>query len=120
MEFSKPRLVHETDDYPSGGIRVKCIFKVESHRTRGYRVSRTTTNKFGAWCKPKYSTYSTLCAIVTGEDGQTYILQYNKYAEAVFIYDHAFITSRDLPLCSKDSDPERYNHLLTLINRAHD
>jgi hypothetical protein len=72
--FSNPRTVAEFDDWPSGHARVKCVFKVH-HDKRGYRVERSTQNKHGEWCKPKFTTYSGQAAIVDGSDGKTYILQ---------------------------------------------
>lgn len=69
ITFSNPRLHAEFDDWPSGGKRVKCVFDVEHHPKRGYRVSRTTTGK------PKYDTYGGKAAIVDGSNGKTYILQ---------------------------------------------
>jgi hypothetical protein len=47
------------DDYPIGRReRGKCRLQVERAAGKGYRTVRTTTNKFGRWCKPKKSTYT--------------------------------------------------------------
>jgi hypothetical protein len=73
--FSNPRLSAEFDDWPSGSVRVKCKFQVEQDPKRGWRVSRTTTDKHGTWCKPKVTTYGGPAVIVDGSDGRTYILQ---------------------------------------------
>jgi len=45
------------ESYPIGGTnRGLCRMEVERNN-RGSRTVRTTTNKRGAWCKPKKSTY---------------------------------------------------------------
>lgn len=80
--FSNPRLTATFTDWPLGGTkRGNCTFTVEENK-KGQRILRTTTGK------PKASTYSTLCAIVDGSDGRTYLLHYNdKYgSESVSIY----------------------------------
>jgi hypothetical protein len=46
------------DDYPIGRReRGKCRLQVERAATKGYRTVRTTTNKYGRWCKPHKSIY---------------------------------------------------------------
>jgi hypothetical protein len=45
-------------DYPIGRRdRGQCRLQVERAKGRGYRTVKTTTNKRGAWCAPKKSTY---------------------------------------------------------------
>jgi len=79
--FSNPRLNASFTDWPLGGNkRGNCSFAVEKHPKRGSRVLRTTTGK------PKASTYSTLCAIVDGDDGRTYLLHYHDLTNSVSIY----------------------------------
>jgi hypothetical protein len=53
------------DDYPIGRQeRGKCRLQVERAAGKGYRTVRTTTNKFGRWCKPKKSTFSNNVTLV--------------------------------------------------------
>ena len=53
------------DDYPIGRRdRGKCRLQVERAKNKGYRTVRTTTNKAGAWCAPKKSTYSNSLIVV--------------------------------------------------------
>ena len=53
------------DDYPIGRReRGKCRLQVERAADKGYRTVRTTTNKFGRWCKPKKSTYTNNVTVV--------------------------------------------------------
>jgi hypothetical protein len=53
------------DDYPIGRReRGKCRLQVECAAGKGYRTVRTTTNKFGRWCKPKKSTFSNHVIVV--------------------------------------------------------
>lgn len=79
--FSNPRLVAEFSDWPLGGNkRGPCKFEVEKNN-KGCRILRTTTGR------AKASTYSTLCAIVDGDDGKTYLLHYNgKHGNSVSIF----------------------------------
>jgi hypothetical protein len=52
------------DDYPIGRQdRGKCRLQVERKQGHGYRLVRTTTNKFGFWCKPHKSQYSDACIV---------------------------------------------------------
>lgn len=77
MTFSNPRLYDKFDDWPIGGNRRgMCVFKVEDGGKRGWRVLRQTTNKDGRWNKPKYNVFGDRAAIVDGDDGKTYILQF--------------------------------------------
>lgn len=79
LTFSNPRSTAEFDDWPIGGSnRGKCRFTVEAkvkNRMNVFRFTRTTTNKAGAWCKPKVKTYGGPAAIVDGSDGRTYLIQ---------------------------------------------
>ena len=53
------------DDYPIGRReRGKCRLQVERAANKGYRTVRTTTNKYGRWCKPHKSTYSNSLIVV--------------------------------------------------------
>jgi hypothetical protein len=53
------------DDYPIGRReRGKCRLQVERAAGKGYRTVRTTTNKFGRWCKPKKSTHTNNVTVV--------------------------------------------------------
>jgi hypothetical protein len=60
------------DDYPIGRReRGKCRLQVERAPGKGYRTVRTTTNKFGPWCKPKKSTYrSSVHAVIREYDDE--------------------------------------------------
>jgi hypothetical protein len=52
-------------DYPIGRQeRGQCRLQVERRKGHGYRLVRTTTNKFGVWCKPHRSQYSDACIVV--------------------------------------------------------
>jgi hypothetical protein len=54
-----------SDDYPIGRQdRGKCRLQVERKKGHGYRLVRTTTNKFGVWCKPHKSQYSDAATVV--------------------------------------------------------
>ena len=123
ITFTNPRISADFDDWPSGRDRVKCSFRVDRDK-RGWRISRTTTNKHGAWCKPKLSTYSGPAAIVDGSDGKTYILQIAAGYGFISIHRHDFMcpTSEDLgrepgkgsSVFERD-EPELYKALFSLI-----
>ena len=71
-KLSKPVRELVIPDYPLGGNkRGEMRFSVESHPTKGERIVRQSVGN-----KPKYSTYSTKKAIVTGENGRTYFLSH--------------------------------------------
>lgn len=74
LTFSNPRLIAEFSDWPSGGQRVNCVFRIEEKKNKGVRCSRMTTNKSGGWCNPKFTTYNYQMRIVDGSDGRTYIV----------------------------------------------
>lgn len=95
LTFSNARSTAEFDDWPSGRDRVKCRFYTEHDQNRGYRVCRQTTDKKGAWCKPKTTTFSGLCTIVDGSDGKTYVLRIANEYGFVSIYRHDFMTAYD-------------------------
>ena len=95
VQFSNPRLVSETNDWPSGGMRVYCRFSVEYNSKKGYRVSRVTANKHGVLCKPKFTTYSGRCVIVDGDDGRTYILRDIPDYGFISIEDSAFMSPQE-------------------------
>jgi hypothetical protein len=113
VKYSNPRLIAEFNDWPIGGSnRGQCRFAVEDGGKKGYRVSRTTTNKFGSWCNPKYTTYGGAACIVDGEDGRTYILQQVTEWGAVKVWQHDFKTSEYF---SHSTDDVQYRELLAVI-----
>ncbi len=112
LTYSNPRLVAEFADWPSGGNRVQCRFACETG-SKGMRVSRTTTNKFGVWCKPKTTTYCVKCCICDGSDGKTYILEYSHYG-FVSVLKHDFFQAEAI----HTTQPERLAACLALINQA--
>lgn len=116
--YSNPRLVAEFSDWPIGGsLRGKCRFEVHTEK-RGARVSRTTQNKHGVWCKPKFHVYGDGTAIVDGDDGKTYILQLSKSFNAIYVALHDFMSPADESCVSHSSDPKRFEELLSLIKSA--
>lgn len=64
------------DNWPWGSkLKTDCFFSVERTK-RGERVVRTMIDpRNGRNCKPKKTTYGVKAMIVTGSDGQTYIVQ---------------------------------------------
>ena len=114
VKFSNPRLFASFDDWPCGGDRVKCEFWVE-HSRRGWRVGRVTTNRFGAWCKPKYTTYGGQAAIVDGDDGKTYVLIVAAPYGFVTIKQHDLQYDAADGSCHESSQPERHKELCSLI-----
>lgn len=90
ITFSNPRLSATFNDWPSGSKRVTCVFNIEHHPKRGYRVTRTTTGK------PKTNTYGGRAAIVDGSDGRTYILQ------CAGMYDFIMVSASDFKNARKD------------------
>jgi len=96
MNFRNPVKVAHFKDWPIGGAnRGECKFELETNK-RGTRVLRTTTNKHGAWCKPKMGTYGGAACFVTGDDGKVYILQFTQAASSRR-------TRRDLPSWPRSS-----------------
>ena len=72
--FSDPTCSLMIDNWPIGRTgRCKVKFHVETGK-RGERVVRQTSRRDGTYAKPKKLTYSRRQAIVTGDDGRTYIL----------------------------------------------
>ena len=131
MPFTNPRLRAEFDDWPSGRDRVKCRFEVLPRDRYGVRVSRTTTDKSGRWCKPKLTTAGQQAAIVDGADGKTYILVERdgktyilvERTGGVHVSSHDFMDAPALPGCSgayafAGHAPELYKELLALIEQA--
>lgn len=92
QQFTNPRTAAEFDDWPNGRHRVKCKFFTEHNPKHGYRVGRQTQDKFGQWCKAKYTTYSGPCVIATGEDKKTYILRLTEYG-SISIETHNFLSA---------------------------
>lgn len=115
IKFTNPRLIAEFSDWPSGGQRVKCRFIVEGQTRKGYRVSRTTTNKHGQWCRSKYTTYGDKVVIVDGSDNKTYLLQLSKIFGFISIWASDF-TNPNGAAVHKDTDPAKHKELLDLID----
>lgn len=101
----------EVKDWPSGNKRVVAIFKVES-TNEGERVSRTTIDEFRRESKPKLTAYARKCAIVTGDDGKTYIAELQ-------LDDCISIMQSNLKFKEEmiwwDSSPDRFAAVLALI-----
>jgi hypothetical protein len=115
VKFSNARLTAEYDDWPIGGSnRGQCKFAVEDGGRRGTRVSRTTTDKHGRWCKPKYTTYASHHAIVDGDDGKTYILSLTDYG-FVSIKRHDFMSAERSGSFNNDAD---FAELVELVKSA--
>jgi hypothetical protein len=114
MKYSNPRLVAEFNDWPIGGThRGQCKFEVEPAKPgKGVRISRTTTDKYGRWCKPKVTTYGGPAAIVDGADGKTYVLQM-RMGNTVCIWEHSLQYTTYI----RAGDPE-FAELKTLIEQA--
>ena len=110
MNYSDPRLTASFKDWPNGKHKVPCTFAVETGK-RGQRVAKTTTGK------PSYSTYADQCAIVTGDDGKVYLLQYHRMYEAVTVMRHDFKNADDGTVF-KGSSPETFASLKFLIDAA--
>jgi hypothetical protein len=116
MNFSNPRLNATFTDWPLGSNkRGNCTFTVHDEGKKGQRVSRTTVGK------PKFTTYGTKMCIVDGDNGKTYILQFNtKGINAIRVI------ASDLNHDASDigfpayvfSDNENYNNLLALLNQV--
>lgn len=116
IKFSNPRLLVEFGDWPIGGSnRGKCKFAVEDGGKKGKRVSRTTTDKNGIWCKPKYTVYSDAICIADGDDGKTYILSISKNYGFVSIYRHDFMCAER---SSSHPNDEDFEELVKLIRSA--
>ena len=114
MKYSNPRLVAEFNDWPIGGThRGQCKFEVEPAKPgKGVRISRTTTDKHGRWCKPKVTTYGGPAAIVDGADGKTYVLQM-RMGDTVCIWEHSLQYTTYI----RAADPE-FAELKSLIEQA--
>lgn len=121
--FSNARLVAEFDDWPSGQHRVNCKFEVHDGGKKGYRVSRTTTDKHGKWCKPKFTVYGGKSAIVDGNDGKTYILQHSPMYGFVAVYRHDFMSARIKGEMQggvhPENDPELFKEITELLNQLY-
>jgi hypothetical protein len=116
ITFSNARLTADFSDWPIGGSnRGQCKFAVEDGGKRGKRVSRTTTDKHGRWCKPKYTTYSDEVCIADGSDGKTYILSLSATYGFVSIHRHDFMSAERSGSFPKDED---FEGLVALIRSA--
>lgn len=117
VTFSNPRLAATFADWPIGGShRGTASFAVEANAKKGYRVSRTTTDKNGKLCKPKHTTWSGRSAIVDGSDGRTYVLVITAGYGFVKVYRHDFMDAGNGVF---DNDAG-YSDLLNLINAAYE
>lgn len=120
VKFSNPRLRAEIQDYPLGGSkRGLCVFNVEYKPSKGWRFTRTTTGK------PKANTYGGKAAIVDGDNGRTYCIQFAGAFDFIKVYRHDF-------MCASPEDTgtphnagsvfpdqaERYAELKALIEQA--
>lgn len=115
ITFSNPRLFAEIADWPIGGNhRGKAVFSVLADPKKGYRVSRTTTNKNGKWCKPKHTTWSGKSVIVDGSDGRTYVLVLTGYG-FVKVSRHDFMDASN-GVFERDAG---YSDLVNLINATY-
>ena len=104
MKFSNPRLTATFAEWPSS--KNGCVFTIESKPGKGVRCGRTTT---GA---TKYSNYGQKMAIVDGDDGKTYILQYN-FANFITVFRYDF--KSEAAFFQHDAE---YNEIMDLINQA--
>jgi hypothetical protein len=87
VTFTNPRLVAEFNDWPMGGNkRGYCVFKIEHNSKRGYRHTRQTTGKL------KTATFGGKGAIVDGDDGRTYLIQF------AGLYDFINVWKSDFPI----------------------
>lgn len=108
--YSNPTLELVIEDYPIGGNkRGRCRFFADHDAKRGARIGKITTGK------PKFTTYAKRVAIVTGDDGRTYILRdVNEYG-FVDVSRSDFKTHESV---HRSSNPERYAMLMALIESA--
>lgn len=114
MIFTNPRHAAEFNDWPIGsGNTGNCKFFFESDPKRGHRLVRVTTNKSGRWCKPKKDTYGGDGAIVDGDDGRTYILQFASRGGFIYVKRSDFMHAE-----SVFPDKPRYEELKALIEQA--
>lgn len=116
MTFTNPRLTALFTDWPIGGSnRGQCKFDIEEVKGK-YRIVRSTTNKSGAWCKPKKTTYGDKAVIVDGSDGRTYVLQGSRTWKNIVIWRSDFMQEASV---SESSEPERYAQLMTIIESCY-
>jgi hypothetical protein len=100
------------DDYPIGlRERGKCRLQVERNKGHGYRLVRTTTNKFGVWCKPHKSQYSDACIVVIDDYDQDHKAVWLKvdprYGVFVQHADYTGFALVKVDFCSTPSRVER-------------
>lgn len=108
--YSNPRLAARFTDWPLGGNkRGQCVFAIEHNPKRGYRFTRTTTGK------PKTATYGGPAAIVDGDDGRTYLLQWATRYGFIQISKSDFM---DAPDGSVFPGNPRFDELKALIMEA--
>lgn len=119
LTFINPRLEAKFEDWPIGGSnRGQCVFKAECGGNKGWRVTRTTTDKNGRWCKPKADTYATRVAIVDGDDGKTYILKYAGSYDHITINRHDFMNAGEFKEYYAAQGTPRFDELMALIVQA--
>ena len=116
MQFTNPRLHAEFPDWPMGGNRRgPCVFNIEHKPGKGWRFTRQTTGK------PKTHTYGGKAAIVDGDDGRTYLLQFAGLYDFITIYASSLLCADpkeiggDNAVWPKDA---RYTALKALIDAA--
>jgi len=125
IRFTNPRLEATFDDWPMGGTkRGSCTFTVEHNAKRGWRFVRQTTFN-GRTAKPKTATYGGKAAIVDGEDGRTYLIQFAGQFDFIKISAHDFKDAHADKIEREsgvfpESSPEDYATLAKLIEQANE
>lgn len=105
------------EDYPIGGrARGKAIYSVETKAKFGERIARTCEKRNGGFGKPKTTTYGRECAILTCDDGRTYPATIAREYAAISIMRSDMKTNHEF--VSHEREPERYDHILDLIQSA--
>ncbi len=110
-EYSNPRKSATFLDWPSGKYRVTCEFSVESNK-KGERFKRVTTNpKTGLFNAPKTTTYCLQAFIVDGDDGRTYLMEWNLYG-FISVMSSDMVHSHETIHGSEDSERfQKYKNL---------
>jgi hypothetical protein len=80
-----PETAYVVDDYPWGfRLRTTIRYWIESKNAKngGQRFASQTINpKTGQWCKPKYSTYSTIMVMYLDEKEHVHVTSLNTYSK---------------------------------------
>lgn len=105
------------DDYPLGrSKRGTAIYTVETKKDKE-RVSRVTIDPTtGRESKPKTTTYGKKVAILTSEDGRTYVATMSEYSAHIEIMQSNLKYSEES--VSASSNPEQYDIIRNLIENA--